>query len=146
MFSSCDTDSYRNQLFNIDVLKLLRGQNSKSAFAGKSSEESIRKKLREKLRYIRDESLRNVGHHPLVFTGVGIPYDLDNENAHETGGYRSQIKVMDAYHCALEGSSANGFIMWADMTEVDTLNFSRWTVLTLSRTMTKLVINGIMKI
>ncbi|KAJ5652867.1 hypothetical protein N7507_010293 [Penicillium longicatenatum] len=106
-----------NRLFNIDILGVLRGQNSKSAFAEKSSEGSIRKKLRKQLRCIRDGSLKNVGHHPLIFTEVGIPYDLDNENAHETGDYRSQIKVMDAYHYALEGSSANGFTMWGDMTE-----------------------------
>lgn len=117
-------NSYRNRFFNIDVISILRGKHSLPVCAVKFGEASIRKGLRKQLTFIRDESLRKVGNHPLIFTEIGIPYDLDNKHAYKTGDYRNQIRAMDANHFALEGSNANGFTLWAYTTEVDTVKFT----------------------
>lgn len=114
---------YRSCFFNIDVIGILRGKYALKALAVKFGERSIRNGLRNQLAFIRDESIRNVGNHPLVFTEIGIPYDLDEKHAYATGDYGSQIKAMDANHFALEGSSANGFTLWAYVTEVCTVTF-----------------------
>ncbi|KAJ5753530.1 uncharacterized protein N7511_007683 [Penicillium nucicola] len=106
-----------SRFFNIDVIGVLRGKHLLPAFAVKFGETSIRKGLRDQLMFIRNESFNNVGNHPLIFTEIGVPYDLDNKHAYKTGDYKSQIKAMDANHFALEGSNANGFTLWAYMTE-----------------------------
>lgn len=139
------TDFYRSCLFNIDVIGVLRGRHALTALAVKLGEKSIRNGLRNQLAFIRDESLQNVGSHPLIFTEIGIPYDLDNKHAYATGDYRSQIKAMDANHFALEGSNANGFTLWAYVTEVCTLTFISRIVLTLLRMITHVAINGMVK-
>lgn len=59
-----------------------------------------------------------MGHHPLIFTEIGIPYDLDDKYAYKTGDYSSQIRAMDANHFALEGSGANGYSVWTYMSQV----------------------------
>lgn len=84
----------------------------------KIGETSIRKSLCSQLKYLRKESLRNMGDHPLIFTEIGIPYDMDDKYAYKTGDYRSQIKAMDANHVAMEGSNVNGFTLWVYMTQV----------------------------
>lgn len=48
----------------------------------------------------------------MIFTEIGIPYDMDNKHAYKTGDYSSQVRAMDANHYALEGSTANGFTLW----------------------------------
>ncbi|KAJ5311997.1 hypothetical protein N7508_002827 [Penicillium antarcticum] len=115
-----------SRFLNIDVIGVLRGRHSLPVLAVKFGETSIRNGLRNQLTFIRDESLRNVGNHPLIFTEIGIPYDLDNKHAYKTGDYRSQVKAMDANHFALEGSSANGFTLWAYMTENDHAYGDQW--------------------
>lgn len=59
-----------------------------------------------------------MGEHPLVFTEIGIPYDMDNKYAYKTGDYASQINAVDANHFALEGSQSNGFTWWVYTSEV----------------------------
>lgn len=48
----------------------------------------------------------------MIFTEIGIPYDMDDKYAYKTGNYDSQIRAMDANHYALEGSTANGYSLW----------------------------------
>lgn len=102
----------------MDVIGLLRGKYLAPAFAIKIGEKSIRNSLRRQLRFLRDESLEHMGNHPLLFTEIGIPYDMDDKHAYKTGDYRSQIRAMDANHFALEGSKANGFALWVYTAEV----------------------------
>ena len=130
----------RNRLYNVDVIGVLRGKYWAPAFAVKIGESAIRNCLRDQLKFLRDESLNYMGDHPLVFTEIGIPYDMDDKHAYKTGDYGSQTSAMDANHFALEGSTSNGFTLWVYETEV--LFHSPWrefTYLTLSRT----TINGV---
>lgn len=113
-----DTDPNRNRLYNLDIIGLLRGKYLAPAFAIKIGEKSIRKSLRRQLKFLRDGSLQHMGDHPLLFSEIGIPYDMDDKYAYKTGDCRSQIKAMDANHFALEGSKANGFALWVYVAEV----------------------------
>lgn len=74
--------------------------------------------MRDQLKYLREESFNYMGDHPLIFTEIGIPYDMDNKYAYKTGDYSSQTSAMDANHFALEGSGSNGFTLWVYMTQV----------------------------
>jgi hypothetical protein len=107
-----------NRLYNVDVIGVLRGKYWAPAFAVKVGESAIRNCLRDQLKYLREESLKYMGNHPLLFTEIGIPYDMDNKHAYETGDYSSQTSAMDANHFALEGSASNGFTLWVYQTEV----------------------------
>lgn len=105
-------------MYNVDVIGVLRGKYLTPAFAVKLGESAIRKCLRDQLKFLRDESLEHMGAHPLIFTEIGIPYDMDDKHAYKTGDYSGQISAMDANHFALEGSTANGFTLWLYMTQV----------------------------
>ncbi|KAJ5111276.1 glycosyl hydrolase [Penicillium argentinense] len=106
-----------NRLYNVDVIGVLRGKYWAPAFAVKIGETAIRNCLRDQLKFLREESLKYMGNHPLLFTEIGIPYDMDDKNAYKTGDYSSQTSAMDANHYALEGSTANGFTLWVYETE-----------------------------
>ncbi|KAL4897733.1 glycoside hydrolase superfamily, partial [Aspergillus ambiguus] len=101
-----------NRLYNVDVIGVLRGKYLTPAFAVKIGETAIRNCLRDQLKFLRDESLQYMGNHPMIFTEIGIPYDMDDKHAYTTGDYSSQVSAMDANHFALEGSTANGFTLW----------------------------------
>lgn len=106
-----------NRLYNVDVIGVLRGKYWAPAFAVKIGETAIRNCLRDQLKFLRDESLNYMGNHPLLYTEIGIPYDMDDKNAYKTGDYSSQTRAMDANHYALEGSTGNGFTLWLYETE-----------------------------
>ncbi|GIK01335.1 hypothetical protein Aspvir_005369 [Aspergillus viridinutans] len=101
-----------NRLYNVDVIGVLRGKYLTPAFAVKIGETAIRNCLRDQLKFLRDESLRYMGTHPLIFTEIGIPFDMDDRHAYKTGDYSGQVSAMDANHFAIEGSTANGFTLW----------------------------------
>ncbi|KAH8693971.1 putative glycosyl hydrolase [Talaromyces proteolyticus] len=108
-----------NRMYNVDVIGVLRGKYMTPAFGIKIGETAIRNCLRNQLKFLRDESFENMGDHPLLFTEIGIPYDMDDKHAYKTGDYSSQISAMDANHFALEGSTSNGFTLWLYMTQND---------------------------
>lgn len=112
MTAHCTANHNRNRLYNVDVIGVLRGKYWGPAFAVKIGETAIRNCLRDQLKFLRDESLRYMGNHPMIFTEIGIPYDMDDKYAYKTGDYSSQIRAMDANHFALEGSTSNGFSLW----------------------------------
>jgi hypothetical protein len=97
---------------------VLRGKYLTPAFALKIGESAIRNCLRDQLRFLREESQSYMGSHPVVFTEIGIPYDMDDKYAYKTGDYTSQTSAMDANHFALEGSNSNGFTLWVYVTQV----------------------------
>lgn len=111
-------NGHRNRLYNVDVIGVLRGKYFTPAFAVKIGETAIRNCLRDQLKFLRDESLNYMGNHPLLFTEIGIPYDMDDKQAYQTGDYSSQISAMDANHFAIEGSTSNGFTLWVYVTQV----------------------------
>lgn len=59
-----------------------------------------------------------MGHHPAVFTEIGIPYDMDDKHAYKTGDYTNQIRAMDANSYAIEGSRVQGYNIWNYTSEV----------------------------
>lgn len=101
----------RNRLWNVDVFGVLRGRYLSPALAIKVGETAIRNCFRDQLKAIRKEGYDNMGLHPCVFTEIGIPFDMDNQNAYKTGDYSSQVLAMDANHFALEGIQS-GFTWW----------------------------------
>ena len=113
-------NGFRNRFYNVDVIGVLRGKYWSPAFAVKIGETAIRNCLRDQLHFLREESYDHMGHHPLIFTEIGIPYDLDDKYAYKTGDYSSQIRAMDANHYALEGSEANGYSIWNYTCKVST--------------------------
>ena len=136
----------RNRLYNVDVIGVLRGKYLTPAFAVKIGETAIRNCLRNQLKFLRDESLNYMGNHPLLFTEIGIPYDMDDKHAYKTGDYSSQISAMDANHFALEGSTANGFTLWLYETEVCWLfTVGLFIILIINRTSTNGVTDGMVK-
>ncbi|KAI7976146.1 hypothetical protein EIK77_001999 [Talaromyces pinophilus] len=110
-----------NRLYNVDVIGVLRGKYWTPAFAVKVGETAIRNCLRNQLKFLRDESFECMGDHPLIFSEIGIPYDMDDKSAYKTGDYSSQISAMDANHFALEGSGSNGYTLWVYATQVSIL-------------------------
>ncbi|KAI5842444.1 glycoside hydrolase superfamily [Morchella snyderi] len=100
-----------NRLWNVDVLGVLRGRYWSPTFAVKIGETAIRNCLRDQLKAMKQEGLDNIGLTPCVFTEIGIPYDMDDKAAYNTGDYVSQIRAMDANHYALEGAQV-GFTLW----------------------------------
>lgn len=101
-----------NRYWNVDVLGVLRGRYSNPAFALKVGEQAVRNCFRDQLAEIRREGKEYMGEHPCMYTEIGIPYDMDDKKAYETGNYFSQSLAIDANHYALEGSRANGFTWW----------------------------------
>lgn len=112
------TDYSRNRFYNVDVIGVLRGKYLTPAFALKIGESAIRNCLRDQLKFLREESRNYMGNHPVVFTEIGIPYDMDEKYAYKTGDYTSQVSAMDANHFALEGSTSNGYTLWVYSTQV----------------------------
>lgn len=112
----------RNRLYNVDVIGVLRGKYLAPVFGVRIGETAIRNSMRDQLKFLRDESLRYMGNHPMIFTEIGIPYDMDDKYAYKTGDYSSQVRAMDANHFALEGSTSNGFTLWLYSARVSPLN------------------------
>ncbi|QSS62066.1 glycosyl hydrolase [Histoplasma capsulatum] len=106
-----------NRIYNVDVVGVIRGKYLSPVFAIKIGETAIRNCLRDQLRYLRNESFDYMGLHPMVFTELGIPYDMDDKHAYKTGDFSSQTSAMDANHFAIEGSGSNGFSLWCYTSE-----------------------------
>jgi hypothetical protein len=101
-----------NRLWNVDVLGVLRGRYSTPAFAIKIGETAIRNCFRDQLKEIVREGKEYMGEHPSLYTEIGIPYDMDEKKAYETGDYTNQISAVDANFYAVEGSKAQGLTWW----------------------------------
>jgi Glycoside hydrolase family 5 C-terminal domain/Cellulase (glycosyl hydrolase family 5) len=101
-----------NKWYNFDIFGFMRGKYSSPMFAVKVGETAIRNSFREQLEGIQLEGKQYTGIHPVLFTEIGIPYDMDNHYAYKTGDYSSQVAALDANHFALEGSGANGYTLW----------------------------------
>ena len=101
-----------NRYWNIDVLGVLQGRYSSPAFAVKIGETAIRNCLRDQFLAIKKEGEDYMGNHPCVLTEFGVPYDMNDKQAYNTGDYSSQSAAMDANHFALESSLLAGYTLW----------------------------------
>lgn len=90
--------------WNVDVLGVLRGRYSSPAFAIKIGETAIRNCLRDQLTEMKKEGLAHIGRVPCLMSETGMPFDLNNKEAYNSGDYTSQIDSWDALGYALEGS------------------------------------------
>ncbi|SPO04293.1 probable glycosyl hydrolase [Cephalotrichum gorgonifer] len=101
-----------NRTWNVDVVGLLRGRYYHPVFAIKVGETAIRNCFRDQLVALRKEGLDRTGKHPCVMTEFGIPYDMDEKGAYQTGDYSSQSAALDANYFAVEGSAMEGAFLW----------------------------------
>lgn len=101
-----------NKLWNVDVLGILRGRYSTPAFAIKIGESAIRNCFKDQLSAIRQEGIEYMGVHPCIYTEIGIPYDMDDKHAYQTGDYSSQAAAIDANNFAVEGAKVAGSTWW----------------------------------
>lgn len=101
-----------NRYWNVDVLGVLRGRYASPALALKLGENAVRNCFRDQLSAIRQEGIDYMGDHPCIYTEIGIPYDMDDKHAYESGNYFSQSLAVDANHYAVEASKANGMTWW----------------------------------
>lgn len=97
--------------FNVDLIGLLRGKYLSPVFAVKVGENAIRKSFVEQLAYLKKEGEEVFGNHPFLISEIGIPYDMGDKLAFETGDYSSQIRAMDANCNALDRNMIN-FTLW----------------------------------
>lgn len=93
-----------SNLWNVDVLGVLRGRYSSPAFAIRIGRTAIRNCLRDQLKAIKQEGLDNMGQRPCLMSETGMPFDLDDKQAYKSGDYTSQEEALDALGYALEGS------------------------------------------
>lgn len=103
---------YRNSWWNVDVFGVLRGKYLSPAFAIKLGEANIRACFRDQLAAMRAEGLDQIGNVPSVLTETGIPFDLSQGKAYETGDYSDQVSALDAVHFGIEGSGIQGYTLW----------------------------------
>ncbi|KAF2211103.1 glycoside hydrolase family 5 protein [Cercospora zeae-maydis SCOH1-5] len=115
-----------NRWWNIDVLGVLRGRYSSPAFAIRIGETAIRNCFKAQLSEVRREGIDNMGVHPCLYTEIGIPYDMDEKHAYETGDYSSQAAALDANMYAVEGSKAQGMTWWCYAAENSHYWGDRW--------------------
>jgi len=102
-----------NTVWNVDVLGVLRGKYLSPALAVRFGETAIRNCIKGQLQTMVQEGIDNMGEHPSLFTEIGIPYDMDGHSAYKDGNYNSQSAAMDANHFGVEGSGAQGHMLWA---------------------------------
>ena len=104
-----------NRTWNVDVVGILRGKYYHPMFAIKVGETAIRNCFRDQLATLRQEGRDRTGKHPCLLTEFGIPYDMDEKQAYQTGDYSSQSAALDANYYAVEGSMMEGAFLWMYM-------------------------------
>ncbi|KAI8916174.1 glycoside hydrolase superfamily [Gorgonomyces haynaldii] len=100
-----------NQWFTVDYIGFLRGNYSSVVFAIKFGIAGIKGALKSQLDTLRAEGTEFFGDYPCVFGEIGIPFDMDNKIAYQTGDYSQQIKAMDCNMSALERNLLS-FTLW----------------------------------
>lgn len=96
-----------SNLWNVDVVGVLRGKYSTPAFAIKIGKSAIRNCLRDQLKVIKQEGVQSLGNVPCLMSETGMPFDLDNKKAYDSGDFSSQRDALDALGFALEGAQLN---------------------------------------
>ncbi|CDO92544.1 unnamed protein product [Kluyveromyces dobzhanskii CBS 2104] len=106
-----------NKIYNVNTLGIVRGRYINPVFSVVVGENNIKKCIAKQLRDIRDEAREMLGDHiAIIFSEIGMPFDMDNKEAYKTGEYTSQTSAMDAIGFALENSNLS-FSLWCYCTK-----------------------------
>ncbi|KAJ1537843.1 hypothetical protein HK405_014312, partial [Cladochytrium tenue] len=73
--------------------------------------DGAKRNYEDQIRTIVETGLKNVGPRPVVFGECGIPMDIDQKKAFETGDYTLHTKFLDACISAMEANLVN-FTLW----------------------------------
>lgn len=93
-----------NKNFNVDAVGVIRGKYANPpVMAVRLGENNIRRCLGDQLATLKKEGIDAFGADvPCLITEIGVPYDMDDKQAYNTGDFSSQIRSMDANNHALE--------------------------------------------
>lgn len=93
-----------NKNFNVDAVGVIRGKYANPpVMAVRLGENNIRRCLGDQLATLKKEGVDAFGADvPCLITEIGVPYDMDDKQAYNTGDFSSQIRSMDANNHALE--------------------------------------------
>lgn len=95
-----------NRKYNVDTLGIMRGRYSNPVFGIVLGESNIRKSFKRQLFEMALESQDNLGEEvPVMFTEIGMPFDMDDKKAYDDDDFSSQTSALDALGFALEGSN-----------------------------------------
>ncbi|CCH41490.1 hypothetical protein BN7_1031 [Wickerhamomyces ciferrii] len=95
-----------NRKYNADTLGIMRGKYSNPVFSIVWGENNIRKSFRRQLAEMVKEGKENLGEElPVIFTEIGMPFDMDDKKAYRENEFSSQTSALDALGFALEGSN-----------------------------------------
>lgn len=94
-----------NKRYNVDTLGIMRGRYSNPVFGIVFGETNIRNSFRRQLAEMKAEGEENLGNVPVLFSEIGMPFDMDKKRAFEEDDFVSQTSALDALGYALEGSN-----------------------------------------
>lgn len=69
--------------------------------------EAVRQSFREQLARIKHKASEEMGGIPTLIGEFGLPFDLDDKLAYQTGDFSAHLQALDAYYCAMEANLLN---------------------------------------
>lgn len=95
-----------NRKYNVDTLGIVRGRYLNPVFGIVFGEGAIRRSFKRQLLEMKLESQDNLGKDvPVIFSEIGMPFDMDDKRAFEEDNFESQTSALDALAFALESSN-----------------------------------------
>ncbi|CCE62315.1 hypothetical protein TPHA_0C01590 [Tetrapisispora phaffii CBS 4417] len=92
-----------NRIFNVDTLGITRKKYSNPVLSLSFGENNIRKSIKLQLKQMVEECKTHIGANvPVMFTEIGIPFNMNNKSSYDDGNYSRQIRALDALQFALE--------------------------------------------
>lgn len=102
-----------NSWYTMDIIGMMRGKYSQEWMAIKfGGVSTIKKCFRDQFIFMKQEAEVRSGGRPVLFTETGMPFDLSDKAAYDTGDFSDQIASVDAVHFALEKSGIQGYTLW----------------------------------
>lgn len=94
-----------NTKYNVDTHGIMRKKYSNPVFGIVFGEKNIRNSFRKQLATMKEEGEEYLGTIPVLFSEIGMPFDMDNKRAYDDDDFSSQTSALDALGYALEGSN-----------------------------------------
>jgi hypothetical protein len=124
-----------NRRYNVDTFGIMRNRYANPVFGMVFGEANIRKSFRRQLNEMKLEGEQYLGKIPILFSEIGMPFDMDNKKAFDEDDFGSQTGALDALGFALEGSNlshtwwcytAENCHKWGDRFNCE--DFSFWSI------------------